>query len=529
VSQTMSGRHVPDRQMWVLGFALVFCTAFLARLVPLLNGGGLYAAGNYDDGVHYAVAMGLVHGLLPYRDFLFLHAPGIALLLAPFAALADVIGEPHAMLAARLCWIALGGLNAVLSGLVLAPLGRLAAMLAGLMYALFFGAIYAEHTVLLEPPATTMLLLALVITRALGSGEGRTTRHYVAAGLLLGLSPALKIWGVLAVLVVAGGLAYHRSLRHGVTVLLSAVASCTVVCLPFFLAAPGQMWMMVVADQLGRRRNALDEARRIDGMLGLSLWTGEPRLHLGTALVIALALAALVVCLIRPQLRLLAALLITHVLMLAITPAWFLHYAGVIAAPLVLVLGGGLAVALTKVGTVPTSWLPPAVATLAVVVVMLSALPLTQLRLDRPFPGRAAAAVLADRPGCIVTDFPMALIQMNLLRRNLDRGCRYEVDLSGASYHLEAGGDMEKSRARNRVWQAYALEYLRSGQASIIVKFSSGVGFSPQTARVVRSWPKIGKAGDYTIREPQSPPAPMPRTQEPGHFSETRSVAAGSS
>jgi hypothetical protein len=216
-----------------------------------------------------------------------------------------------------------------------------------------------------------------------------------------------------------------------------------------------------------------------------------------------------VVCLIRPQLRLLAALLITHASMLALTPMWFLHYAGAIAAPLVLVLGGGLAVALMKVGTVRIRWLPPAIATLAVIAVMLSALPLTQLRLGRTFPGRAAAAVVADLPGCVVTDFPMALIQMNLLRRNLARGCRYEVDLSGASYHLEAGADEDQPRARNRVWQAYALDYLRSGDASIIVKFSSGVGFSPKTARIVRSWPKVGRAGPYAIREPQPSRRPV--------------------
>jgi len=109
----------------------------------------------------------------------------------------------------------------------------------------------------------------------------------------------------------------------------------------------------------------------------------------------------------------------------------------------------------------------------------------------------------------VVTDFPMALIQMNLLRRNLARGCRYEVDLSGASYHLKAGADKEKPRARNPVWQAYALDYLRSGEASIIVRFSSGVGFSPKTAKIVRSWPKISRAGPYAIREPQPSRVPV--------------------
>ena len=208
---------------------------------PLLRGGGLHAMGNYDDGVHYAAAMGLVHGLLPYRDFLLLHPPGVALLLAPFAWLAELIGEPDAMLVARLCWMALGGLNALLCGLVLLPLGRLAAVVTGLMYAVYFGAAYVEHTVLLEPPATTVLLLALVITRALGTDDGLSTPHYVVAGVLLGLSPTLKIWGVLAVLIIAGGLAWRRGLRRGLIVLLSAVASCMVVCLPSSGSAAGDV------------------------------------------------------------------------------------------------------------------------------------------------------------------------------------------------------------------------------------------------------------------------------------------------
>jgi alpha-1,2-mannosyltransferase len=480
----------------------VFCVAFAARLVPLLRGGGLHAMGNYDDGVHYTAAMGLVHGLLPYRDFLLLHPPGVPLLLAPFAWLAELLGEPDAMVVARLCWMALGGLNAVLCGLVLLPLGRLAAVVTGLMYAVFFGAVYVEHTVLLEPPATTVLLLALVITRALGTDDGLGTAHYVVAGLLLGLSPTLKIWGVLAILVIAGGLAWRRGLRRGLIVLLSAVASCIVVCLPFFLAAPRAMWQMVVVDQAGRRRGALQPVERVDDMLGLSLWTGQPRLHLGTALMVVLVLASLAVCLLLPVLRLLAALFISHALLLAVTPAWFLHYAGFIAAPLVLVLGGGLAVALMKIATV-RSWLPPAVASLAAFAILLSAFPLSQHRIGRPFPGRTAAAIVADLPGCVVTDFPMTLIQMNLLRRNLGRGCRFEVDLGGASYHLGAEEDREKRRHQNDLWQAYALEYLRSGDTAVIARFSSGVGFSRQTAKVVGSWPEIGRAGKYVIRKPQ--------------------------
>ena len=194
--------------------------------------------------------------------------------------------------------------------------------------------------------------------------------------------------------------------------------------------------------------------------------------------------------------------MITHTLLLAVTPMWFLHYAGVIAAPLVLVLGAGLAVALQNLGSI-RSWLPPAVASAAVLAVMLSALPLARAHFGQPFPGRTLAGIVADLPGCVTSDFPMALIQMDLLRRNLERGCRYEVDLGGASYHLEAGPDKERGRARNRVWQAYALEYLRTGDASVIARFSSGFGFSRSTAKEVSSWPKLGRAGRYVVRVPQ--------------------------
>ena len=495
-------RRTPGPWFTVAGLAVVFCVALAARLIPLLRGGGLHAMGNYDDGVHYAAAMGLVHGLLPYRDFLLLHPPGVPLLLVPFAWLAEVLGEPDAMVMARLCWMAIGGLNAVLCGLVLLPLGRLAAVLTGLMYAVHFGAVYVEHTVLLEPPATTVLLLALVITRALGPGDGVHAAHYVVAGLLLGLSPTLKIWGVLAVLVVACGLALRRGVRRGLTVLLSAVASCTVVCLPFYLAAPQAMWQMVVVDQLSRPRGTLVPVQRVDDVLGLSLWTEQPRLHLGTGLLVALLLASLIVCLLVPALRLLAALFLSYALLLAVSPVWFLHYAGVMAAPLVLVLGGGLAVALQKAATIGP-WLPRGLASLAALAVLLSAWPLTQHRQGRPFPGPTLAAIVADLPGCVATDYPMALIQMDLLRRNLERGCRFEVDLGGASYHLDADAYEDMPRDRNEVWQAYALEYLRTGDAVVIARFSSGVGFSPETAKVVRGWPELGRSERFVIRKPK--------------------------
>ena len=92
IPQTQTADRSASR-LWLWAIA-VAAIAFLFRLVPVLRGGGLLGVADYyDDGVYYAAATGLVHGRLPYQDFLLLHPPGMTLLLTPFAAAAQVIGD----------------------------------------------------------------------------------------------------------------------------------------------------------------------------------------------------------------------------------------------------------------------------------------------------------------------------------------------------------------------------------------------------------------------------------------------------
>ena len=184
----------------------------------------------------------------------------------------------------------------------------------------------------------------------------------MVAGLLLGLAPGLKIWGVVAVLVVVGGIVYRRGRRAGLTTLLASMASCAALCLPFFLAAPAQMWRMVVVAQVGRRRVDESEIERLTDVLGLRLWlSGPPRWTAGLTVLTLVALASLVVCVVRAELRVIAALLLTHGALVMTTPMWFLHYAGLTPAPLALALGGALASLLIGCGR-RIRWLPPVVA-----------------------------------------------------------------------------------------------------------------------------------------------------------------------
>jgi hypothetical protein len=95
---------------------------------------------SYDGSVCYAAAAGLAHGLLPYRDFLFLHPPGIVVALVPFVSLGRVIGDPSGIEVATLAWFGIGALNAVLVSTILRPLGVVAALIGGLFYAIMVGA-----------------------------------------------------------------------------------------------------------------------------------------------------------------------------------------------------------------------------------------------------------------------------------------------------------------------------------------------------------------------------------------------------
>ncbi|HEU4545418.1 MAG TPA: hypothetical protein VFR88_03920, partial [Microlunatus sp.] len=481
----------------------IFVLAVAVRLTGTLRAAGLYGLGNYDDGVHFAAGLGLVNGLLPYRDFLLLHPPGVVLALAPFAASSWLIGEPDAMAVARATWMVLGGVNAILCGLVLRPLSRVAGLVAALFYALSIGAVYGEHTTLLEAPATTALLVALVITRLPGSGDGVRTRHYAVAGLLLGLSPVLKIWGVVAVLVVVVAIWARRGREPALVTLAASITSCAALCLPFFLAAPQEMWRMVVVAQVGRRRANERVSDRLSDVLGVREWgNGSGWWSVWMVIMVVAVLGATVICLVVADLRVIAALMITHGLLVMTTPMWFLHYAGLTAAPMALTLGGALAALLTW--SRPIRWLAPALVGLAVVGTFALAYPMRDVQLGkREFPGAHFAAASAEWGGCTTTDWPMTLIQMDLLQSDIDQGCRFVVDLGGYSYYHVDSPYHQEARRNNEDWQALALDYYRTGDAVIAVRFSTATGFSRATVRTLQSWPVIVEKDGFVIRRPQ--------------------------
>jgi alpha-1,2-mannosyltransferase len=501
------GSFVPvegRRPETLLAAVIIFATAFAARLYPMLRGGGLFGLGNHDDGVYYAAAAMLTEGLLPYRDYLLLQPPGIAIALIPSAVIGAILGDPIGLLVGRLGWMALGAMNALLVAYLLLPVSRRAALLGGAIYAVFYPAVYSEHTVLLEAPATTALLISLLLLRPTGCGPQPRLFRLALAGAVLGAAVSIKIWGVVPVLVVVAWLVVTYSLRGALIYLGAAAATCAAICLPFFAAAPGQMWRMVVTAQLGRGRSNASLLERMVDIGGLSLW-GNASLTPYIAGVLVIGTLSVVATMIFRPTRLFAVLLLVLATTLVLTPPWFLHYSGLTAAPAALVAGGGVHLLINVLVILAHGrvWVGVGLSLVFLLLLAAQASPLLKRSLSRDFPGAELGRALADLPGCVATDDPSTLIQMNLLRRNVERGCPVQIDLGGNNQVLPHPSKDRVNRGRNPHFQRFCLDYYRSHQAVITVRFRQGRDYSAPTARIYKSWPELVRIESYVVKIPQ--------------------------
>ncbi len=499
-----STRAQARRARWFPAAVLVFVIALLFRLIPVLRGGGLYGIGNYDDGVHFAAAVGLAHGLLPYRDFLFLHPPGIVLLLVPFAGLGQLIGDPTAFAIARVAAMLVGSLTAVLVMWLLRPIHPTAAVIGGLFYAVFWPAAHVERSTLLEGPQNTLLVISLLCIVPSASASRLSRHRLFIAGAVLGLSLTIKIWVLPVVVIIALAMLLGHGRRAG-WFLCGGAAVCVAVCLPFFAAAPRLMWLMVVSDQLGRDRVA--------GLVGrLIVLTGltpfSPERSFGSLLITVTLLfaACLLLALTVRRARFWVVVMMTCIGIVLSAPSTFPHYGALVAVPAALIIGaasGRLAILAGRVSRGNAARYRRAIIALNVVLIASLACyasTLPEQRFGARFPAADLAPAVRTLKGCVTADRPDVLFQLDVLGRNLDRGCPLLVDVSGAQFHppLVKPGPLW----RNRRWQTFALDYFRTGTVTIVARFGYRDEFSRASARTVDSWPVVASSGTFRVQRP---------------------------
>jgi len=244
-----------------------------------------YTGTGYDDGVYLGAATRLVHGVAPYRDFDFLHPPGITLVMGPVALVGRVIGTRDAMGVARCITVAVTGLNAALAALVLRGRGRAAMLVAGVSLALFPLAAAADESLLLEPYLVCFCLLGTIALFTRGGLASQ--RRVLLAGLALGFAGSIKLWAVLPA--VAALLVCVPVWRRGVRPLaLGLLLGFVVPCLPFFMLAPHAFVHDVFTAQVHRGTSGVDGLSITQRLLQLSGLSGLPSINASTGLVVGL-------------------------------------------------------------------------------------------------------------------------------------------------------------------------------------------------------------------------------------------------
>src|SRR5262249_30474246 len=106
---------------------------------------------------------------------------------------------------------------------------------------------------------SVLLLTALLVLRTVTT----SARSGTAAGVLLGLSLAIKIWAIVPILVILLMVAARAGLRRAGGVIAGLVAVSAAVCMPFFASAPSQMWRDIALLQLNRPSEGVPLVTRI--------------------------------------------------------------------------------------------------------------------------------------------------------------------------------------------------------------------------------------------------------------------------
>jgi hypothetical protein len=253
-----AGRPASRQPGWLTPVTIVIAAVTLLalglRLFYLTRPGYLLGVTEYDDGSYFGSAVRLVHGMLPYRDFVFVQPPGITLLMTPVALLARVIGTDWGLAVARIATMLAGAAGVALAGLLVRHRGVLAALIACGVVAVYPDSVAAAHTLLVEP---WLVLFCLAGAVAVFDGDQITgsRRRLIWGGAAFGFAGVVEAWAIIPVLIVlALGLRWPRRMA---AYLGGVAAGFVIPVLPFAALAPRMFYDSVIVAQVGGRINAV--------------------------------------------------------------------------------------------------------------------------------------------------------------------------------------------------------------------------------------------------------------------------------
>jgi hypothetical protein len=459
--------------------------AFALRLYyQYARPGFLLGVTEYDDGPYFGSAVRLVHGSMPYRQFVLVQPPGIALLMSPAALLSYWTGTAWGLAIGRILTLLAGTAGVALAGLLVRHRGLLAVLVTCGITAVYSDAVAAAHTVLVEP---WLVLFCLAGAVAVFDRDRITasTKRLAWGGVLFGFAGAVEAWAIVPVIVLAA--LCLPQLKRAAIYAGGVAAGFLVPVLPFAVAGPRQFYHSLITAQVGYRAHAgrVSFVSRLRDMIGFPYAAGWSRTTL------LLAVFALVIFVIVAQA---AAVAVTHrppptldwfamastVLIVAMflwPPQFHYHFAQFltpflalsIALPVSRLLygaqpGDGVAVSWPRTSG-PQAARRLGMAITSVTAVALAVVTIAQFRFETAVPqviGPIAAAV--DRlipPGaCVLTDQVSVTLAANRFE-STDPRCPQMVDSLGTtlalSHGLKPSTGAAKVPAVNAAWnQAFA-------------------------------------------------------------------------
>jgi len=442
---------------------IVTVVAFALRLHrQYARAGFLFGVTEYDDGPYFGSAVRLVHGSMPYRQFVLVQPPGITLLMSPAALLSYWTGTAWGLAIGRILTLLAGTAGVALAGLLVRHRGLLAVLVACGITAVYADAVGAAHTVLVEP---WLVLFCLAGALAVFDRDKITTstKRLAWGGVLFGFAGVVEAWAIVPVIVLAALCLPH--LKRAAIYAGGVAAGFLVPVLPFVIAAPRGFYHSLITAQIGYRAHAV----RVTFLSRLRDLTGFPYAMDWPKTTLLLAALALVVCVIVAQA---GAMAITHrppptldwfamastaliVAMFLWPPQFHYHFAQFLAPFLALSLA--LSVSRLLYGAEPgedlaVSWPrtsgPRAARRLgmgivSVTAVALAAAAVLQFRSDAvytPVMGPVPAAVgrLIPPGACVLTDQVSVTLLANRFESS-DPRCPQMVDSLGTTLALSHG------------------------------------------------------------------------------------------
>ena len=500
--------------------AVIITATLLAvalRIYDLTRPGYLFGISEYDDGTDFGSAIRLVHGGVPYRDFIMVQPPGITLIMFPVALITKGMGTITGMAVARVVTALASAAAVPVTGLLTRHRGFVAVLVSCGFLAIYPGSIMAARTVLLEP---WLVLFCLLGALAVFDGDRVTTgRRLLLGGVLFGFAGAVKVWAILPVAVIL--LLTARRPRQAAVYAGGVALGFCVAVVPFALTAPSTFYHSVIVAQLVRNDLVrIPQGYRLQHMLGLAHLSqlATPVLVI-IGIVVVAGIAAVSVLGSRlahsvpPALDWFATGTCALVVAAFLWPAdFYYHYGGFLAPFLALALALPLSRLLAALPTDGTRRWPARVRRWATVATCAALVVLTVLQVaaeEHEASGVPASEIAAVQriipPGaCVATDQVSYTIAINRFVSTAP-GCSLMIDGVGTDYALSNGRNGQTGAGSSpAVVAAWLAEFRAARYAWLTTEETRRIPWTPALTAYFHNFVALagGPPGLYIRRPP---------------------------